>query len=55
MRKRDLHEVEARKNDFIDSLTKNHEKDFREIKNFYNDITQNNLALIQTLKVRATM
>ncbi|XP_059926892.1 dynein regulatory complex subunit 4 [Gadus macrocephalus] len=50
LRKSDLHEVEARKNDLIATLMKNHEKDFREIKNFYNDITQNNLALIQTLK-----
>ena len=55
MRKSDLYEVEARKNDLIATLTKNHEKDFREIKNFYNDITQNNLALIQTLKVGATV
>ena len=54
LRKSDLHEVEARKNDLIATLMKNHEKDFREIKNFYNDITQNNLALIQTLKVGAT-
>lgn len=54
-RKREIHEVEARKNDHITTLLKNHEKDFSEIKNFYNDITQNNLALIQTLKVRATI
>ncbi|CAL8243425.1 unnamed protein product [Lota lota] len=49
-RKSELHEVEARKNDHITTLMKNHEKNFSEIKNFYNDITQNNLALIQTLK-----
>lgn len=30
---------------------KNHEKAFAEIKNYYNDITLNNLALINALKV----
>ena len=29
---------------------KNHEKAFSDIKNYYNDITLNNLALINTLK-----
>ena len=55
MRKRDLHEVESRKDDLIVLLTKNHDKDFRKMKNFYKDITENNLALIQDLKVRAAM
>ena len=32
---------------------KNHEKAFSDIKNYYNDITLNNLALINTLKVRS--
>ena len=32
---------------------KNHEKAFSEIKNYYNDITLNNLALINSLKVRS--
>lgn len=31
---------------------KNHEKAFSDIKNYYNDITLNNLALINSLKVR---
>jgi len=30
---------------------KNHEKAFGDIKNYYNDITANNLALINALKV----
>ena len=30
---------------------KNHEKAFSDIKNYYNDITLNNLALINSLKV----
>ena len=30
---------------------RNHEKAFSDIKNYYNDITLNNLALINSLKV----
>jgi hypothetical protein len=42
--------VEERKNDQIDHIKKSHEKAFNEIKNYYNDITLNNLAMIATLK-----
>uniref|UniRef100_A0A1I8FNN2 Dynein regulatory complex subunit 4 n=1 Tax=Macrostomum lignano TaxID=282301 RepID=A0A1I8FNN2_9PLAT len=51
-RKTEIHEVEERKNDQINTLMKNHEKAFSDIKNYYNDITHklNNLALINTLK-----
>jgi len=49
-RKTELHEVEERKNAQINTLMRNHEKAFSDIKN-YNDITLNNLALINTLKV----
>ncbi|PAA78994.1 hypothetical protein BOX15_Mlig031513g3, partial [Macrostomum lignano] len=49
-RKTEIHEVEERKNDQINTLMKNHEKAFSDIKNYYNDITLNNLALINTLK-----
>lgn len=42
--------MEERKNGQINSLMKNHEKAFAEIKNYYNDITLNNLALINSLK-----
>ena len=38
------------KNGQINTLMKNHEKAFGDIKNYYNDITLNNLALINTLK-----
>ena len=34
---------------------KNHEKAFSDIKNYYNDITLNNLALINSLKVWSTL
>ncbi len=50
-RKTEIHEVEERKNSQINTLMKNHEKAFSDIKNYYNDITLNNLALINTLKV----
>lgn len=51
-RKTEIHEIEERKNTQINTLMKNHEKAFSDIKNYYNDITLNNLALINTLKVR---
>lgn len=46
-----MSEVEERKNTQITELTKNHEKAFNEMRNYYNDITLNNLALISSLKV----
>ncbi|XP_062442124.1 dynein regulatory complex subunit 4 isoform X4 [Rhea pennata] len=49
-RKTEIHEVEERKNSQINVLMKNHEKAFSDIKNYYNDVTLNNLALINTLK-----
>ena len=42
--------MEERKNDQIEHIKKSHEKAFNEIKNYYNDITLNNLAMIATLK-----
>ena len=51
-RKTEIHEIEERKNSQINTLMKNHEKAFSDIKNYYNDITLNNLALINSLKVR---
>lgn len=50
-RKTEIHEIEERKNGQINTLMKNHEKAFSDIKNYYNDITLNNLALINSLKV----
>ena len=50
-RKTEVHAIEERKNLQLDGLIKNHEKAFSDMKNYYNDITVNNLALINTLKV----
>lgn len=50
-RKTEIHEVEERKNSHISELMRNHEKAFSDIKNYYNDITLKNLALISLLKV----
>ena len=50
-RKNEVQEIEERKNGQINALMKNHEKAFAEIKTYYNDITLNNLALINSLKV----
>ena len=50
-RKQEIHEIEERKNTHINELMKKHEKAFADIKNYYNDITHNNLDLIKTLKV----
>ena len=44
-----------RKNTQINQLMKNHEKAFSDIKNYYNDITLNNLALINSLKVSLSL
>ncbi|KAH0949968.1 hypothetical protein HN011_008026 [Eciton burchellii] len=43
-------EVEERKNAQIAILIKNHENAFTEMKNYYNDITLNNLSLIKSMK-----
>jgi growth arrest-specific protein 8 len=53
-RKTEIHEIEERKNQQINTLMRNHEKAFSDIKNYYNDITLNNLSLINTLKVYAS-
>ena len=47
----ELGEVEQRKNRQVVELTKSHEKAFNDMKNYYNEITLNNLALISSLKV----
>merc|ERR1711917_163652 len=49
-RRTEIHEIEERKNGQIHALMKNHEKSFSDIKNYYNDITLNNLALINSLE-----
>lgn len=50
-RKTEIKEIEERKNKQIHTLMKNHEKAFGDIKNYYNDITLNNMALINQLKL----
>merc|ERR1711881_797959 len=49
-RRTELHEVEQRKNGQNNQLIRRHEKAFSDIKNYYNDITLNNLAHINSLK-----
>ncbi|XP_041918460.1 dynein regulatory complex subunit 4 [Alosa pseudoharengus] len=49
-RKTENHALEENKNAQISTLMKNHEKAFSDMKNYYNDITINNLALINSLK-----
>ncbi|KAG3256631.1 GAS8 [Ictidomys tridecemlineatus] len=51
-RKTEIHKVEERKNGQINTLMWHHEEAFTDIKNYYNDITFNNLALINSLKVQ---
>ncbi|XP_012153528.1 growth arrest specific protein 8 [Megachile rotundata] len=46
----EITEIEERKNTQIANLIKNHETAFAEMKNYYNDITLNNLSLIKSMK-----
>lgn len=49
-RKVEVHEIEERKNQHINELCINHEEAFREMKDYYNDITRENLELIRMYK-----
>lgn len=49
-RKREATAIEQSKNVHIEALMASHTKAFAEIKNYYNDITHNNLDLIKSLK-----
>lgn len=49
-RKHETVKIEEKKNLHIARLMKIHEKAFAEIKNYYHDITHNNLDLIRSLK-----
>lgn len=49
-RKQETQKIEEKKNVHIAHLMTAHEKAFGEIKNYYNDITHNNLDLIKSLK-----
>jgi len=44
----EIHEIEERKNQHINELMQNHENAFREMKEYYNEITRENLELIKT-------
>jgi len=46
----EIHEIEERKNDHINQLMAQHEHAFREMKDYYNDITKENLDLIKVHK-----
>lgn len=50
-RKTEIHEIEQRKSIHINTLIKNHEKAFSDIKNYYNDITLGSFNQISSLKV----
>ena len=47
----ELHEVEERKNMEIQNLIQTHNKMYKEMKSYYNDITLNGVNLINGLKV----
>ena len=46
----EVHEAKERKDDHINSLMKNHEEAFKELKEYYNEITSENLELIRMYK-----
>ena len=50
-RRIELQAVEERKNEQIALLTRNHEKAFIDMKNYFHSISANNISLIDTLKV----
>ena len=50
----EVHEIEERKNQHINDLMKAHEAAFQEMKEYYNDITRENLELIRTHRVKLT-
>jgi hypothetical protein len=49
-RKFEIKSIEDHKADLIEKLTLEHQASFTDIKNYYNDITHNNLDLIKSLK-----
>jgi predicted phage gp36 major capsid-like protein len=44
----EIHEIEERKNEHINELMHNHEQAFKEMKQYQNDITRENLELIKS-------
>ncbi|TSL47612.1 Growth arrest-specific protein 8 [Bagarius yarrelli] len=49
-RKTEIHEIEQRKSIHVNTLIKNHEKAFSDIKNYYSDITLGSINQISLLK-----
>lgn len=49
-RKEEVKAIEDKKADMIEAMLAEHQKAFTDIKNYYNDITHNNLDLIKSLK-----
>jgi len=50
----EIHELEERKNQHYNELMKAHEQAFKEMKDYYNDITRENLELIKTNEQKIT-
>lgn len=48
----EIHEIEERKNKHINELMKSHQDAFKEMKEYYNDITKENLELIRMYQDR---
>ena len=46
----EVHEIEERKNQHINDLMRSHQEAFKEMKEYYNDITKENLELIKMHK-----
>jgi len=51
-RKEEIKTIEERKSSVIDKMLADHSKAFADIKNYYNDITHNNLDLIRLRRMR---
>ncbi|XP_056621939.1 dynein regulatory complex subunit 4 isoform X1 [Triplophysa dalaica] len=49
-RKTEVHEIEERKNSHINTMLENHEKAFRDMRNYFSDNIHKNLTLITSLK-----
>jgi growth arrest-specific protein 8 len=49
-RKEEVKAIEDKKSEMIEAMLVEHQKAFTDIKNYYNDITHNNLDLIKSLK-----
>uniref|UniRef100_A0A673IU07 Dynein regulatory complex subunit 4 n=1 Tax=Sinocyclocheilus rhinocerous TaxID=307959 RepID=A0A673IU07_9TELE len=52
--KTEIHEIEERKNSHINMLMMNHEKAFRDIRNYFSDIVYKNVNIITSLKLMET-